>query len=127
MYSSLDLPLLSQSHMVDIVQAITPLSSTFSLEKESGLSKLMYVATKGHPRLQKSFLSVGSCFFHTPEDEDEKIPDDALHPFFVDGFIRMLEYQNDLRQLFPILTSTSTEVGKKQFPELDNKILLPGK
>jgi hypothetical protein len=122
-YSALDLPLLSQSHMVEIVRSITPKDSPFALEEDSTLAKLMYVATQGHPRLQRSFLSVGSAQFVT-----EEIPQNAqFSPFYKDSFLRMLENQNNLKLLFPIVSATCTEVTNSQFPEMNHTILATSK
>jgi hypothetical protein len=121
-YQSLDLPLLRKSHMVAIAQSITSAKSKSTLNTDSKLAKVMHIATEGHPRLQRAFLSVGSSLFET----NQKIPENSLaQPFFCNGYSMLLEKQDNPEEVWKIVEKTSAEVEKDQFPE-QQKILSAG-
>jgi hypothetical protein len=112
-YKSLDLPLLQKSHMVKIAQSITSKKAKSNLNEESLLAKVMHIATEGHPRLQKAFVSVGSSLHET----NQKISKSAIAPFFRDGYSKLLEKQDNPENVWKIVDETSSEVERDQFPE----------
>jgi hypothetical protein len=112
-YAALDLPLLKKSHMVQIAQSITSEKAKTKLEENSLLAEVMHIATEGHPRLQKAFVSVGSSQFETIQTISEEV---RKQPFFRDGYSKLLEEQGNPEQVWKIVGKTSTEV-ERQFPE----------
>ncbi len=121
-YHSLDLPLLKESHLVQIVQSLISRKSKSNLKEKSLLAQVMYMATKGHPRLIKSFISVGSA----QQTKKEIHIYTVAKPFFKDGFMSLLEKQDDPEEVWRIVAKTTAEIEFDQFPEQRNLIQTAG-
>jgi hypothetical protein len=109
----LNLPLLSQTHLAEIAKSITLNASL--LDENSLLVQAMHIATEGHPRLQKAFISVGSCMYMPINKSDQK--NIVQHPFYKVGYENMLKNQHDPKLIWEVIRKTACEVEFDQFPE----------